>query len=141
MKAWVLAVLLLFGPVVASADMAAETYRDMTAGCVWVTLCDAETDTTAACDRRGDNIVADVRGRSNHTLFSTQSTATTYSCQIYQSDAGYSATARQQTTATALSASQTVISLSGLFGDVWAECSTITGGNVTITLQSCPYTR
>jgi len=124
----------------AVADTAATNVRRAN-GCVEWTLCSAEADTTAACDASGDNIVAKLAGNYVQTLYATQSTATTFTCHLYSSDNGYSATLRQQITSAALTASQYVITIEGPMDDEWIECTTITGGTVTITSLACPTAR
>lgn len=131
-------------PRAALADVApTDTIREH--GCREYVLCSAEADTTAACDNGTDNIVADLSGRYTWCAYATQSTATTFACDLLTSDSGYSATKRQALTsagaATQISQSQQVVCGSGVVADVWAECTTITGGTVTLTLLSCPMSR
>ena len=112
--------------------------KNLNNGCSRVTICDASTDTTANCD----DVVAPVEARYTLTFYATQSTATALSCTVYSSDNGYHATRKSEVVGP-LSASSSgyAASVSGLFKDIWVECPTITGGNVTITMLACPIAR
>ncbi len=135
------ALLLILGALLiawpAAGDTAATNVQRANGCKIW-TLCSAETDTTAACDASGDNIVAQLAGNYVQTLYATQSTATAFVCHLFSSDNGYSATLRQQITTAALTESQYVITIEGPLDYEWIECSTVTGGNVTVTSLACP---
>jgi len=130
---------LLFGlPALADSNALMRTLNN---GCVQYTLCSAEADTTAACDANGDNIVARLAGNYVQTLYATQSTSSAFTCHLYSSDNGYSATLRQQITSAALSESQYVITIEGPLDYQWIECSAIdttASTSVTITSLACP---
>lgn len=139
-----LALLAAWMALPARADIAAVNTIEAN-GCRTFALCSAEADTTAACDDGTSNIVADLSGRYTWCAYATRSTATAYACDLYTSDAGYSATKRQALTSsgasTQITQAQQMVCGSGVVVDVWAECTTITGGAVTLTLLSCPSGR
>ena len=124
-----------------NADVAAAvTTSTHFEGCHVFTLCNAETDTTAACDNGTDNIVAKVTGKTLFTFYATESTATTaLACNIYTSSTGYSATSRGAITSAAalteLTLTSRVTAINGAFMYVWAECTTITGAPAAATIR------
>lgn len=136
--------LALFAPATALADVVPDQVP-LANGCTQYTLCAAETDTTAACDSASDNIVLNAGARYAFSVYTTQSTASAWVCNVYTSDRGYHATLKQALTSsgasTELTESQKVIAFSGVFDDLWIECGTITGGAVTATAIACPLTR
>jgi len=137
-----LLVLLLAAPAWAADVGAAGTQAAN--GCIKYKLCDDETDASAtnACQTDGKNIIAYLAGRYAMTLYATSSDSTTaFSCHLYSSDNGWSATKRQQITTTALSTSQYAVSIDGALEDVWMVCTgTLTNG-VTINALTCPLSR
>lgn len=140
MRLFVLLLLLLSLP--AWADTPARITA-VTAGgvCRTYRLCNAETDTTAACDEQGDNVVAIPVG-VEHGFYFDQSTATTFACNVYTSSNGYQASARTKLFAADFDTSQYFQGLENVvLEDVWVECSTITGGNVTAFVKSCVSSR
>lgn len=114
-------------------------------GCTEYTLCSAETDTTAACDTvnatGAGNIVATVDARYASIACVGSSTATTIACNLYTSDNGYHATVKSAALSSTLTEANACEPIDGLLRDVWAECTTITGGSVTLTLLACPMGR
>ena len=135
----ILGVLLLAWPA-AGADVPA-TNRPLANGCKSWTLCDAETDGALPCKDSAATgvLVARLAGNYVQTLYATQSGATaTFSCHLYSSDNGYSATLRQQITTAALTESQYVITIEGPLDYEWIECSAIATAQVTITTLACP---
>jgi hypothetical protein len=105
--------------------------------CARFTLCSAQT-ATGVCKSGSDNIVADLSALGRYTLYSTSSTASPYACQLFSNTTGYHATARSQVTSVGLSATTPILHYSGPLDKTWVECSTITGGNVTVTAEVCP---
>lgn len=105
------------------------------------TLCWAQTAATTGCTYlaanggNGDQIVADLRGYTSVTLYSNQTTATTYTCDAYSSDNGYDADSGVGTdrSTTSLSESQEMIVLSGALSYLWIECAAIGDNSVTVT--------
>jgi hypothetical protein len=105
------------------------------------TLCWSQTATATGCTYlaanggNGDQIVADLRGYTSATLYSNQTTATTYTCDAYSSDNGYDADSGVGTdrSTTSLSESQEMIVLSGALSYLWIECAAIGDNSVTIT--------
>jgi len=111
-------------------------------GAMQATLCAAEADVGACKNVAGTHtIVVDTGGRSLITFYSTQSTATTYTCDAYTNDTGYSATARASLTSagagTQLTPTTMSVSVSGALRFVWVECSTaISGGGALVTITA-----
>ena len=134
----ILGTLLLAWPA-AGGDVPA-TNRPLANGCKSWTLCDAEANAALPCKDSGATgvIVARLAGNYVQTLYATQSTATTFSCHLYSSDNGYSATLRQQITTAALTKTQQVITIEGPLDYEWIECSAIADNQVTITTLACP---
>ena len=90
-------------PTLASADIVPLKYKNAPPGCNWEVMCDAETDTTEACDRNGDNIVRSLGGKYSVSLFSSSTAdATTYSCHLYMGDRGFDDGMRTQVTNSAI---------------------------------------
>ena len=141
----ILLLALLVAAPATGADIAAVAVRPAPAnGCIKYLLCDDETTASAtnACQTSSKNIVAHLAGRYAMTLYATSSdSVTAFSCHLYSSDNGWSATKRQQITTTALSTSQYVVSIDGALEDVWMVCTgTLTNG-VTIHALTCPLSR
>jgi hypothetical protein len=106
-----------------------------------ITMCDGQDVTkTGPCDDVGDNsgniIAHRFNGAYTITIYGTQSTATAYTCDLYSNDTGYDVDAadKQKVNVTSLTESDQVISFAGMFDYAWMECTTITGGEVTVTL-------
>lgn len=126
----------------ARADIAAARFT-FSNGCTQYAMCVAE-DAVGPCKNptNTDVIVADLQGRSVVTVFATQTTATTFACDVYGDDYGYlpAPNASALTSAgsgTQLSSSNRMVSLSGTLRHVWVECPTITNNTVTINLIAC----
>ena len=135
----ILGTLLLAMPA-AGGDVPA-TNRPLANGCKSWTLCDAEADAALPCKDSGATgvLVARLAGNYVQTLYATQSTATTFSCHLYSSDNGYSATLRQQITSVPLTQAQFVRTIEGPLDYEWIECSAINAdGVVTVTALACP---
>lgn len=105
------------------------------------TLCSAQTATATGCTGThvltgvSDQLVADLRGFDQVTFYSNQSTATTYTCDVYTSDNGYDADSGvgQDRSSTSLTETQEAIVLSGPLAYAWIECAAIADNQVTIT--------
>jgi len=140
MNRWLLALLVLL-PLAASADTGPTNVRGLTGGAQSGTLCSAET-TTGVCIST-DEIVLDLRGRWSLSIYGNQSTATAYTCDVISNDIGHDAATGegQDMTAGALTETNQMVALEGLMGYVWINCSTITGGNVTVTYLAVPLSR
>lgn len=111
------------------------------------TLCDAEgAAETGVCDDGASvDIGARVTGFTHLTFDSTQSTGTTYRCDIYAGNDSVANTADLSTVgaqinSVSLSSSVEVIQFDGTFAYVWISCPTGAGGSdsVTIKLQAAP---
>jgi hypothetical protein len=138
--------LLALGMLLAGSALAADvpvSPKAVRSGCSQYTLCDAEADAALPCKNSGATgvMVARLAGNYTQTLYATQATATTFSCHLFSSDNGYSATLRQQITAVALSETQYVITIEGPLDYEWIECSAIADNQVTITSLACPVGR
>ena len=124
-------------PASSSAPVKSRMLNDSKIG----TLCWTQTATSTGCTYlaanggNGDEIVADFRGFDSVTLYSNQSTATTYTCDLYTSDNGYDSDSGvgQDRTSTALTETQEAVVLSGALGFAWIECSGIADNQVTVT--------
>lgn len=79
-------------------------------------------------------------GAYTMTLIGTASTATAYSCDVYTNDAGWTTTGtdKQIVTSSPMTQANQVWAFSGLLDWWWVECSTITGGNVTMKALVAP---
>jgi len=105
------------------------------------TLCSAQpssgtsTGCTGTVNGVSDQLVADLRGYSSVAFYANQSTATTFTCDVYTSDNGYDADSGvgQDRSSTAMSETQTMIVLDGALAFAWIECSAIADNQVTIT--------
>ena len=137
MQALFLIILLLASPALADSISGTKIVQTT---CVRYALCTVETS-TGVCQAAGSSSedVADLQLRSNHVAYTTQSTATTYSCDLYTGDNGFHATHRKKVNASSLTDSNPSIPFVGPLNDVWAECPTITGGNVTLEMCSCVH--
>jgi len=127
-----------------SADVGAEMVKEhggTNRQCATFRLCDAEADVGACENAAGtETIVLDLFTRSQLSLNAEASTATTFSCLVYESSLGYHATQRQQLLATPLSTSQWTVKWSGLATRIWVECATVAGGLVTVDALTCKAT-
>lgn len=98
-------------------------------------LCLTQT-ATGACTSGGDEIVSPpLQGYTTITLDATASTATTYTCDLFTSWLGHDLDSGNgfDRTTTALTNTQETVGLSdGGWTRVWIECTTITGGNITV---------
>ena len=135
-----LGLLLLAAPAWADVPVTGTAVRN---GCSQFVLCDAEANGALPCKDSGATgvMVARLAGNYVQTLYATQSTATTFSCHLFSSDNGYSATLRQQITTAALTKTQQVITIEGPLDYEWIECSAIADNQVTITSLACPVGR
>ncbi len=97
------------------------------------TICSAET-TTGDCAST-DEIVLDGRGWAEVTFFGLQSTASAYTCDVIMSDQGHDdgSGEGQDISATQMTETNQIVSYEIPLGFLWINCSTITGGNVTVT--------
>lgn len=125
-------------------QLASDAPASGTNGCQKYLMCNAQTS-TGDCTRAGDEIVARLFGRYTVTFYGTQSTATTYSCDIVSNDEGHDEASGSGYTVntSSLTNSAEVLSLEGLFDYVWVNCSSISGGGaaVTVTMLACPLAR
>ena len=114
------------------ADVAPEKVN-VTGNAVEYTMCDAQA-TAVVCTRDGDEIVLNGSDLISLTFFSTESTATTFNCDIYSSSTTYGAgtPAGFKVNVTSLSETQEVLTLSGPFIYVWVKCTAIADNQVTI---------
>lgn len=135
---------LLIGLAGAAAATDVEAIGVKSKSCIKWALCTGETTShaTDACQIGGDNVVAYLAGNYALTIYGTSSVSTeAWSCHMYSSDNGHSASKRQQITDTALSTSQYAVSIDGVLEDVWMVCTgTLTGG-VDINVLACPLAR
>jgi hypothetical protein len=138
MKALALSLLTLLAASVAFADTAPPSTRTFANGAQVGKLCDAETS-TGDCTST-DEIVLDLRGKYTVSFWGIQSTATAYTCDVIGSDLGHDGGSGegQDLTASAITETNQAVFLEGALGYVWINCSTITGGNVTITYIAVP---
>lgn len=113
-----------------------------------ITMCDAQTaGATGPCTNdalvkgAGNEAIAHrFSGAYTITLYGTQSTATSYSCDWYSNDTGYDADPGdvQKMNPLPLTHTSQVVSFAGLQDWGWPECTDITGGVVTITMLVSP---
>jgi hypothetical protein len=139
MKALALALLLLAAPALADNPPLSGAAYGPNSEVKLGTLCSSQTATATGCTGAvsgvTDQIVADLRGYDSVSVYSNQSTATTYTCDVYSSDNGYDADSGvgQDRSTTALSQTQELIVLDGALAFVWIECSAIADNSVIIT--------
>lgn len=105
----------------------------LTKNCSVYRMCEAET-TIGACIT-SDTLVAVVPWAETLTFYSTQGVGA-YSCNVFSSDFGYQASARQQLNVTALTPAAQVLTLSGFFYYVWVECTAV-GTQATVNMVAC----
>jgi hypothetical protein len=107
--------------------------------CTSYAMCVAETGTGECQDASDtDEIVHHVGFRAEYVVYSTKSTATDYSCDIFTSNEGFNgATATDQVNTTSITDEEPVYTMTVLLRHVWFNCSTITGGAVTIDMEVC----
>ncbi len=135
---WIAALLAMFWLGVAEAATVAPTVKDHGNGWASFRLCNNETG-TGVCGPGSDVYVWDPftalggpKVLDNWTVYTTYSTASAFTCAIYTGNGGYHATARTLVLDD-INKNETA-SFSGGFLTLWAECTVITGGNVTIEL-------
>lgn len=138
MRLSVIAMLALLLPGASWADVTPISESILTRGVRVGTLCSAET-TTGDCAST-DEIVLDARAFNGISFFGHQSTASAYTCDVIMSDQGHDdgSGEGQDVTASAITETNQIVSLSAPLGFLWINCSTITGGAVTITYVAQP---
>lgn len=137
--------ILLASLLAASTATAYTQDRDRHGGGATWTLCSEETTQNAVCDDGTNDRAANVLGYTKLTFDSTESTATSYACDIYAGNvtvvesgandldaAGFDSA---QINSISLSQATEMIQFDGAFAAVWIKCGAITGGNVTIKVQ------
>lgn len=125
------------------ADVAPELLNRLSDGCATYVICPTTTS-TGDCTRGGDEVVLQSHNRSRHFITSHRSTASAYVCDLIASDLGHDAGSGdgQDVSATSISETAPTQSYESLNAPyLWVNCSTITGGNVTITDTLCPAER
>ena len=145
-KQLLLAVLLaLFLSGIVSATDKEPTGFDADAGCTTYNMCKAQTAVGDCTDlpASGATRVKRVAGKSHLSFYSTQSTATNYSCDIFSNDVGHdllSGVGHQINTAS-LTQLSPILTFDGQFRFVWVTCPTLDDNQVTITLEVCAANR
>jgi hypothetical protein len=174
MKIWILIAALCLGAVEARGDVAAETLRHGgPKSCSDVLLCGNQT-ATGACTRTAaqctgagapfscctgagtgpscgsDEITTNLADDDRYVtgIYATSSTATTFSCYLYTTDAATYDTAGDtpaQITdndgSALLTHAKRYRSIASPMKRAWIECNALSGGQVTVTAQSCPLGR
>jgi hypothetical protein len=106
--------------------------------CYDYNMCVAETTTSACTNQHGDEIVLDVGRYANYTFYSTQTTSTDYSCDIYTAELGFdAAVATDQVNTTSITDEAPVLLLAGLLGKIWLICPTNADNSVVINARVC----
>ena len=130
-----LAALLLAAPALADTTGARNIVTSDGSAPGWI-LCSGQTTTGVACIGGGDKDVILLGGQlPNWQFLSVTSTATTYSCQAHSASA-FSTTAKAALSGVVLTDSVEMIHFTGILAVLWFECTTITGGTVTITAHA-----
>lgn len=121
------------------ADVA-PTARRAGPDCYEYTLCSSQAVQTGGtpCDSSTGDIVLYAAGRSNLTFYSTQSTASSYSCDVYSADESWAASSGgHKVNSTSLTQTTPVLSINGMFDYLWVECTSIANNQVTVNLLAC----
>jgi hypothetical protein len=97
------------------------------------TMCSAEAD-LGTCESGGDEIVLDAAGLTEIHFDASESTATTFTCDIKANNAGHDAAngVGQDMSATSLSETQTAITIEGGPRHFFIDCSAIADNQVTV---------
>lgn len=135
-----LAPLLLLLPSLALAADVAPARTRVNNRCTSYQLCSAESDTAAPCrDPSGTNdIVLHVGRFAHYTFYSTPSSATDYVCNIFTSDDGTPGSGKNDQVNTATITDEApVYTMAVLLRYLWMNCSTISGGTITINTVVC----
>ena len=101
------------------------------------TMCPGQDDAdvgVCTVSSGGDEIVLNAAGFKSLTFYSNESTAATYTCDVYSSSIGFDAapTGGFKVNVTSLSESQKIITLSGPFLSVWVKCPAINAAGLAI---------
>lgn len=139
------ALIFAIGLLFASPSFAAQQQLNADLGpykgsCRVFTLCDG-TDAGAAftCGGSGNERFARVNGGVWAKAIATKSTATAFSCGLFETDGnGWHASIRFPILAAPLTQTLYGSAITQPLGDVSAECSGVAGGVVTIRLIVCP---
>ena len=101
-----------------------------------VTMCSAET-ATGTCDLSGSDIIVDVRSQTTLSFDSTESTATSWSCDVYQhSDVNLTVgTGGQKLNVSAITETNEVLVLRGAFHLIYLSCSALDPGAGSVTIR------
>lgn len=133
----VLAALIGFvvAPAIAWADKPPLSQSPEAGGTVY-TMCSAQT-ATGICKRDSDEIVLNGAGLQALTFYASETTSTTYTCNIHSSSVGYDdgPTLGFQVNTTSMSEAQPVLTLSGPFSYLWITCPAINADG-TLTLKA-----
>ena len=135
-----LALLILLLPAVVLADAAPPSGQVLTPDVKEGVLCLSEAD-TGDCISGADEIVMDVRGFKTVAFDSTESTATTYTCDVISSAVGHDLNggSGHDVSSTQISNTAPILAIEGLLRYVWINCSTISGGTVTVWATATRY--
>ena len=127
---------LLLPSLALAADAKPEKTRINNA-CTSYAMCYQQTN-TGECTTGSDEIVHHVGFRADYTVYSTKSTATDYTCDIFTSNEGFNgATATDQVNTASITDEVPVYTMVVLLRYVWVACNPITGGYVTIDFDIC----
>lgn len=126
----------------AFADVTPELLRSR-GSCSEYVMCVASVATGPCTDptQASDEIVMDMQGNTSITFYSTQSTAATYSCEVWSNDEGHDAASptgdAHRVESTPLTETARVLTLAGGFSFIWIECSALSGPAIRITANVC----
>ncbi len=104
----------------------------------WI-MCNGQT-ATGPCTRKGEEIVLKDGRAYTWQFLAETSTATTFSCQAFSASSGFNASLRAPLSGVILTDTVLSIHFDGLLVSLWFECTTLTGGTVTITAHAEPLT-
>ena len=130
-------ILLLLLPALAFAADVKPGKTRINNRCTSYAMCVAQSG-TGECKSGSDEIVNHVGFPAYYTLYSTKSTATDYTCDIFTSNEGFNGrTAEDQVNSTSITDEIPVYPMFVFLRHFWINCSTITGGAVTIDAEIC----
>ena len=106
--------------------------------CTSYAMCYQQTN-TGECTTGTDEIVHHVGFRAEYAVYSTKSTATDYSCDIFTNNEGYAGgvPTSDQVNTTSITDEEPVYLMLALLRYIWVTCNPITGGYVTIDFEIC----
>ena len=137
------AFLLILIPFLALADTEPRSTKP-SPRCLSYKICQSQTATgECVSPANGDELVVTVGRMAKYTFYSTESTASSYTCDIITNTTGFDqsvtdSTATQQVNTTSITDEEPVYTMVVLLQKLWVSCSEVADNAVNIDMIVCP---